>query len=149
MTQASASRIVFEGKCAVGVEYTDHGKHLSAKAVKEVILCAGALETPKLLMLSGVGPKAHLAEHGIVCVHDLPGIGENLHDHPNVCMFLTGKQPIDFGYPQVYGFDRMNPELESARGAARYLYCYAFGSNHATAIYVSYGSSNATPAQTI
>ena len=116
VTQARTSKVVFDGKRASGVEYRVKGKTFAAKANREVILCAGALETPKLLMLSGVGPQAHLSEHGISLVHDLPGIGENLHDHPNVCMFLQGKQPIDFGYPQVYGFSRMNPELDLPEG---------------------------------
>ena len=112
VTQARASRVLFEDKHAVGIEYVLNGKKLIAKAAKEVVLTAGALQTPKLLMLSGVGPKAHLAANGITVVHDAPSIGENLQDHTNVCMFLNGKKPIDFGYPQVYGFERFNPDLD-------------------------------------
>ena len=119
VTQASVNKILFNNeKHATGVRYTQGKKSIIAQATTEIILCAGALETPKLLMLSGVGPKAHLSEMNIPVVEDAVGIGENLHDHPNVCMFLKGRKPIDFGYPQVYGFDRMNPELNLPEGQA-------------------------------
>lgn len=64
-----------------GVDVTQRGKNLNARASKEVILCAGAIGSPHLLQLSGIGPKAHLEEHAIEVVHDLPGVGENLQDH--------------------------------------------------------------------
>ena len=75
-------RIVLEGRRAVGVAYSDKaGRVIEARASKEVILSAGPVNSPKLLMLSGIGPAAHLSDQGISVVHDLPGVGENLHDH--------------------------------------------------------------------
>jgi choline dehydrogenase-like flavoprotein len=84
ITHAHTTRILLEGKRAVGVEYR-HGNELKQiKASQEVLLCAGALQSPQILMLSGIGPTAELQKHGIAVVHDLPGVGENLHDHIDV-----------------------------------------------------------------
>jgi choline dehydrogenase-like flavoprotein len=84
ITGAHTTRILFEGKCASGVEYRCGGRTEQIRATREVLLCAGALQSPQLLMLSGVGPAAQLQQHGIEVLHDLPGVGENLHDHPDV-----------------------------------------------------------------
>ena len=84
ITEAHTTRILFEGKRAVGVEYSRGGVTGQIRATREVLLCAGALQSPQLLMLSGVGPAAQLQQHGIGVLHDLPGVGENLHDHPDV-----------------------------------------------------------------
>jgi choline dehydrogenase-like flavoprotein len=62
-------------------------------------------------MLSGVGPRAELERHGIDVVCDAPGVGESLHDHPNVTLFFVGHRDVDCFYPQLYGFDRVNPSL--------------------------------------
>ncbi|WP_028223900.1 GMC family oxidoreductase [Paraburkholderia ferrariae] len=83
-TNAQVRRIVFDGKRAVGVEVTRAGSVETVWAKKEVILSAGALQSPQLLMLSGVGPKDELQRHGIKVVSDLPGVGKNLQDHPDV-----------------------------------------------------------------
>ena len=80
-THALATRVIFEGKRAVGVEYMQNGERKVARAKREVILAGGAVNSPQLLQLSGVGPGALLAEHGIAVVADLPGVGENLQDH--------------------------------------------------------------------
>jgi len=80
-TNALASRVIFEGKRAVGVEFTQGGVKRVARAKREVILAGGAVNSPQLLQLSGVGPAALLKEHGIAVVADLPGVGENLQDH--------------------------------------------------------------------
>lgn len=83
--QAPTRRIEFRGGRAVGVTYRDaRGTERTAFAEGEVILAAGALATPQLLMLSGIGPADHLAAHGIRCLVDRPGVGENLIDHPEV-----------------------------------------------------------------
>ncbi len=84
VTRAMANRIVLEGKRATGVEYTANGVSVTATASREVLVTAGAIQTPKLLMLSGIGPKEHLTEMGIKVLHALPGVGKNLHDHPLV-----------------------------------------------------------------
>lgn len=83
-TNVQVRRIVFDGKRAVGVEVSRAGSVETVWAKKEVILSAGALQSPQLLMLSGVGPKGELQRHGINVVSDLPGVGENLQDHPDV-----------------------------------------------------------------
>ncbi len=79
-TEALAERVLFEGRRAVGVVYRQGGRSHQVHA-REVILAAGAINSPHLLMLSGVGPGEHLRETGVEVTADLPGVGENLHDH--------------------------------------------------------------------
>jgi choline dehydrogenase-like flavoprotein len=84
-TNVQVRRIVFDGKKAVGVEVTRAGGAVETVwAKKEVILSAGAFQSPQLLMLSGIGPKDELQRHGIKLISDLPGVGQNLQDHPDV-----------------------------------------------------------------
>jgi len=83
-TGALTTRILLEKKRAVGVEFEHEGQLKQLKCQREVLLCAGAIQSPQLLMLSGIGPKAHLLSHHIVPLHDLPGVGEHLHDHIDV-----------------------------------------------------------------
>ncbi|MEQ8259153.1 MAG: choline dehydrogenase [Alcanivorax sp.] len=83
-THALTTRVIMDGKTAVGVEYRQGGKTIKVRARKEVILSASSFNSPKLLMLSGIGPADHLKEHGIEVVHDLPGVGQNLQDHLEV-----------------------------------------------------------------
>ena len=80
-TNALAARVLFEGKTAVGVEFIQGGQRRIARAAKEVILAGGAINSPQLLQLSGVGPADLLQSHGIEVVSDVPGVGENLQDH--------------------------------------------------------------------
>ncbi|MBF9197180.1 GMC family oxidoreductase [Microvirga terrestris] len=80
-THAHATRILFEGKRAIGVEIQQNGSLRRVMARKEVILSAGAIASPQLLQLSGIGNGSFLQEHGIEVVHHLPGVGENLQDH--------------------------------------------------------------------
>jgi len=75
------TRVVIEKGRAVGVEYLQDGETKQARADREVVLCAGGVQTPKLLMLSGVGQPAHLGEFDVPVLVDLPGVGENFHDH--------------------------------------------------------------------
>jgi choline dehydrogenase len=112
-----------EGPRAVGVELERDGVVTVARARREVVLCAGALESPKLLMLSGIGPGRELWRHGIAPLVELP-VGENLMDHPNVQLFFAGKQPTDCNWAQLYGFHRANQESDLPSGAADT--CYVF-----------------------
>ncbi|GLX10845.1 choline dehydrogenase [Microbispora sp. NBRC 16548] len=88
-TGAFVTKVLFEGKRAVGVEFD--GKRVRAG---EVILCGGAINSPQLLQLSGVGDADHLKAHGVDVVHDLPGVGENLQDHLEVYIQYACKQPV-------------------------------------------------------
>ncbi len=81
VTGALARRIRFEGRRATGLDLTVGGQAATATAAREIVLAAGAIGSPHLLMLSGVGPAAALRDHGVEIVHDLPGVGANLQDH--------------------------------------------------------------------
>ncbi len=94
VTHAAACRVLFAGRRAIGVRYFRHGGEFSARARAEVILCGGAINSPHLLKLSGIGPADELRAHGIDIVHDLPGVGENLHDHLEFYFQVAVKQPI-------------------------------------------------------
>ncbi len=94
---ARVLRIIMENGAAVGVAYSiDGGPVQTARAESEVIVAAGSLVTPQLLMLSGLGPAEQLKSHGIACVADLPGVGENLIDHPEVPIVASANGR--FGY---------------------------------------------------
>jgi len=86
VTGAQVTRVRFDGREAVGVEFVSDGRDTpeTVDASEEVILSAGAINSPQLLMLSGVGPADHLTDHDISVVRDLPGVGQNLQDHLNV-----------------------------------------------------------------
>ncbi|MCB0171223.1 MAG: GMC family oxidoreductase N-terminal domain-containing protein [Anaerolineae bacterium] len=79
--KALVTKIIIEGETAVGVEYVQDGQVKQVRTEGEIILSGGTLNSPKLLMLSGIGPAAHLQSHGIEVVADLPGVGQNLQDH--------------------------------------------------------------------
>jgi choline dehydrogenase len=89
MTSADVVHIEFEGKRAVGVDAVHRGRHVSVKANREVIVSAGAINSPQLLMLSGVGAPDELKAHGIALVHALPGVGKNLQEHPDAAVLTT------------------------------------------------------------
>ncbi|WP_108502587.1 GMC family oxidoreductase [Paracoccus indicus] len=93
---AEVCRIELQNGRASGVTYRDRSGTHTVHCTSEVILSAGSLVTPKLLMLSGIGPADHLAEHGIACVADLPGVGQNLIDHPEVP--ITARVNGPYGY---------------------------------------------------
>ncbi len=93
-TRALVERVIFEGKRAVGVRYRQDGVTRAARANREIVLSAGAIGSPQILQLSGIGPAGHLREHGIEVVHDLPGVGANLQDHFQVRSVYRCSQPI-------------------------------------------------------
>lgn len=93
-TRAMVHRILVEGNRAVGVEYEHRGKRHEVMAEKEVILSGGAINSPQLLMLSGIGPADHLRSVGIEPVLDLPGVGQNLQDHATVIVKYACTKPV-------------------------------------------------------
>ena len=98
ITKANVVRIIFEGKKAVGVEYTHKGKKRKIRANKEVILSAGSLMSPTILQRSGVGASEDIKPHGIELIHELPGVGRNLQDHIdfNFCFKTNDKNTLGF-----------------------------------------------------
>lgn len=96
-TGALVKRILFSGRQATGIEYVHNGLLKTAMADAEVLVTSGAIGTPKLMMLSGVGPADHLKSVGVHVVHDLPGVGENLNDHFGIDIVaeLNGHQSLD------------------------------------------------------
>ena len=107
ITGATTTRILLEKKRAVGVEYQHEGQVLQIKANCEVLLCAGALQSPQILMLSGIGPHAHLVENGIATQHDLPGVGQHLHDHPDVVLVVNAPRLTDLVGISLAGITRI------------------------------------------
>jgi len=93
-THALATRVLFEGRRAVGVRYERGGVAFEARARREVILSAGSINSPQLLKLSGVGPARELAEHGIALVQELAGVGENLQDHLELYFQVASREPV-------------------------------------------------------
>ena len=97
-TGAHATRVLIEGGRAVGVEYRTLGSMgaglTTARATREVIVSGGVYGSPQLLMLSGLGPAAHLKQHGIAVIKDMPGVGSHLHDHFNTYVAYRCAQPV-------------------------------------------------------
>ncbi len=104
LTSALARRLLFEGSRCTGVEFSHEGRIEQARAAHEVVVSAGTIESPKLLMLSGIGPAEELARHGIDLLVDLSGVGGNLHDHAISPMIFTTDAPAPppaFGATQI------------------------------------------------
>ncbi|MBN8968460.1 MAG: choline dehydrogenase [Rhizobiales bacterium] len=107
-TDAHTTGLVLEGRKVVGVRYRQGGVEHVVRAAREVILSAGALQSPQLLQLSGIGPGATLRRHGIDVVHDLPGVGQNLQDHLQFRLMFKVSKPVT-----------TNDDLRSLFGQAR------------------------------
>lgn len=97
LTGAHAERVLFEGKRAVGVAFRRDGARDSLSARREVLLAGGAVNSPQLLMLSGIGDPGQLARHGIAVRHALPGVGRNLQDHLDVLVVQRCRRPVSLG----------------------------------------------------
>ncbi|MBS0192682.1 MAG: choline dehydrogenase [Proteobacteria bacterium] len=95
-TGALAQRVTFDGTHAAGVDYLHHGRPASVRARREVLLCGGAINSPQLLMLSGIGAADDLRNHGIAVRADLPGVGANLQDHLDVCTLQHATQRVTY-----------------------------------------------------
>jgi len=91
-----AMRIIVENRRAVAIEYRRDGVVRRANVAREVVVSAGALNSPQLLLLSGIGPANQLQAHGIPVVHDLPGVGANLQDHPHFGSMYHARKPVTF-----------------------------------------------------
>lgn len=89
-------RLLIENERAVGVAYAHHGREVQVRADREVLLSGGAINSPQLLMLSGIGPAGHLREHGITVRHDAPQVGLNLQDHLDICTLRHSTQPVTY-----------------------------------------------------
>jgi choline dehydrogenase-like flavoprotein len=132
-TEATASRVVFDGRRAAGVEFVQLGQRRMVRARREVVLCGGAVNSPQLLMLSGIGDREQLAGRGIDVVADAPEVGQNLMDHLAVPIgfdvsddsLLAAEKPLELlnylirrrgmltsNVGEAYGFVRSRPELD-------------------------------------
>lgn len=110
ITQAQASKIVFSGNRAVAVEYERKGKQYRIDARAEIIVSSGAINSPQLLMLSGIGDKQHLDKFNIPCITDLPGVGQNLREHVDACVLVASTKKDGFT-ANVAGLAKMAPEV--------------------------------------
>jgi choline dehydrogenase len=97
LTGTRATRILLEGRRAVAVEARSTSGNLVVKAHREIVLAAGAIQSPQLLMLSGIGDHKHLAALGMAVRHDLPGVGRNLHDHLASPVHMRIGSPVSYG----------------------------------------------------
>jgi choline dehydrogenase-like flavoprotein len=95
LTRATVQHVLLDGHRAVGVDYRHHGRLTRAEG-REVILCGGAINSPQLLMLSGIGPADHLRDVGIRVTHELPGVGANLQDHLDICTLQQCTKPVSY-----------------------------------------------------
>ncbi|MCI0749786.1 MAG: choline dehydrogenase [Nevskiales bacterium] len=98
MTGAQATRLLFDGTRAVGVRCFENGRYLDVRAAREVILAAGAIGSPQLLLLSGVGPREALQPHGLSPLHELPGVGRNLQDHIDIAITVRSKTRLGYSF---------------------------------------------------
>ncbi|MFT5181459.1 MAG: choline dehydrogenase [Alphaproteobacteria bacterium] len=115
VTSAHATRILFDGARASGIEYVRNGKTITAQASGEVILSGGSINSPQLLQLSGIGPAQHLRDLGIDVVADMPGVGDNLQDHYNIRLVYRCRIPATLN-------DALNNPLRGALELARYAF---------------------------
>ena len=115
VTGALAHRLLMDRQRCAGVEYSAGGELIQAGATGEVVLTAGVIGTPKLLLLSGIGPACALRPHGIEVVAELPGVGENLHDHPYAAVIYRPAQPVPAAannHGEALGLLRSDPDLD-------------------------------------
>lgn len=124
-TGAHATRILFEGRRAVGIEYVADGRVEQVGADREIAVCAGAFDSPKLLMLSGIGPADTLRSHGIDVVAGLPGVGQNLQDHLLLPVLYKSKQPLPLPtfIAEAALFVRTRPGMSAAAPDLQYHFC--------------------------
>ena len=105
-TGALCERVIFDGKRAVGIDYTHQGRSQQAFAERDVILCGGSINSPQLLLLSGIGDASHLKEMGIDTLSHVPGVGRNLQDHLDLRIRHKCKKPVSH-YAASQGFGKL------------------------------------------
>jgi choline dehydrogenase len=108
-SRCQAAKVLLDQTKAVGVEYLRDGKTERARAAREILLCGGVIDTPKLLMLSGIGPAAHLKTLDIPVVADVPGVGRNFQDHLKLSIRWNGKTELPGSTVTAGMFMRSNP----------------------------------------
>ena len=96
VTRALVERVLLDGKRARGIRYRHRGRTLEIQANREVIVCCGAIKSPQILMLSGIGPAAELKKHGLAVRHELPGVGQNLQDHIKIHCAWNSVKPVTY-----------------------------------------------------
>jgi len=114
VTHALTERIIFDGNRATGVQFGQNGVQTTVRAAREVILCGGAINSPQLLMLSGIGPRDHLTDLGIPVVHHLPGVGQSLQDHYSAAIKLKARFPVTVN-------DVVNSHFGKVKAGVQYL----------------------------
>jgi choline dehydrogenase len=122
-TRARATRILFDGRRAVGISYRRGGQDFTVRARREVLVCCGPINSPQLLKLSGVGPAAELRALGIPLIQDLPGVGENLQDHLEFYFQVACKEPVTL-------YSMMNPVSKALIGARWLLFKDGVGASN-------------------
>jgi choline dehydrogenase len=126
-SHALVSRVIVQNGRAVGVKYVRDGREREARARREVILCAGTVGSPQVLMRSGIGPAEHLRALGIPVVHDAPGVGAGLQDHPRVALTWESRQPLGLSPEESeqaardYARDRRGPLSNPGLGAGAFV----------------------------
>jgi choline dehydrogenase len=100
-TNSQTTRLLFNGKRCIGVEYSQNGQMKTASADREVVVCAGAIESPKVLLLSGIGNPVQLKQFDIPVVAEVPGVGENFHNHVLVGVIYEASQPVPPGHENL------------------------------------------------
>jgi choline dehydrogenase len=98
LTRTHATRVLTRGRRAIGVEFRIGGRYGQAMARREVLVCGGAINSPQLLMLSGIGPAGPLRDRGLRVVHNLLGVGQNLQDHLDVTLVNASRLPVSWGF---------------------------------------------------
>lgn len=114
VTGATARRLLLDGDTVTGAEFVDSDGETLTVTADEVVLTAGALGSPEILLRSGIGPSAHLNEVGVEVTHDLPGVGQNLHDHllvPVICTTEKPQGPPEVAAAQVHFWSKSDPAL--------------------------------------
>ena len=126
VTHAHVTRLRIEDGRATGVDYLRMGLPETAHAVSEIVLCGGAINSPQILMLSGIGPARHLADLGIALEHDLPGVGQHLQDHLQIVSRFQIAEPLTvFGMTAEEADAALKQSLEQGTGPFHSNFCEA------------------------